>query len=407
MAKRARTESSRKRQGRENEEDLKREHESKKAAAKTRKSRRDEAKEDDLLVEREEDSADLMQLRVYALKLESDCQQMRAELTRREKRDSGKPRKVIAEPENQSDIDVELIRTYLNILGEEHDYEWFGYRTDTRQCLSSGALTPNMRWAKQSLDRQNTVIHALENRRPDLKMFKNSWAATFLLKQSHDNWINYQRKTGILTPPKSRSANSSSASSDDPPPSDSAVDDGQPDNNDVDDAALKASRRKAALHRSVLRKAAKLKAKAEMAAQLAGNSIDTAPPNGDSATEIKDLPDNVRDMLDREEIGVAADSSAPLKPVPRQKRTRSHEEQPDKQIPMPTRKKAATGLNNHTPKAGMRPIVPMKRRDRKTVGAGRGGPSRTGASQIITEDPEDDSLSDSSGESTGPDSDDD
>ncbi|EUC56565.1 hypothetical protein RSOL_186820, partial [Rhizoctonia solani AG-3 Rhs1AP] len=109
MAKRARTESSRKRQGRENEEDLKREHESKKAAAKTRKSRRDEAKEDDLLVEREEDSADLMQLRVYALELEFNYQQMYAELTRHEKQGSVKLRRMITEPENQSDIDVELI----------------------------------------------------------------------------------------------------------------------------------------------------------------------------------------------------------------------------------------------------------------------------------------------------------
>ncbi|CAE6370473.1 unnamed protein product [Rhizoctonia solani] len=116
-AKHARAGSSCKHQGRENEEDLKRERKSKKAAAKTRKSRRDETKEDHL-VEREEDSAVVMQLRVYALKLEPNCQQMRAALTRREKRDSVKPRKIIAEPENQSDTDVELIRMYLNILGE-------------------------------------------------------------------------------------------------------------------------------------------------------------------------------------------------------------------------------------------------------------------------------------------------
>ncbi|KAG8709715.1 hypothetical protein FRC11_005275, partial [Ceratobasidium sp. 423] len=126
--KRKRTESSHKREDRKNEEALKRNREDKKNDAKACKARREEAKEDDLLVEREGEAADVTKLRVLTLKLESDNERMRAQLKLREKQDQRKPTKTIPEPENLAIIDIELLRTHMDILDKEHDIKWLGIR---------------------------------------------------------------------------------------------------------------------------------------------------------------------------------------------------------------------------------------------------------------------------------------
>ncbi|KAG8683965.1 hypothetical protein FRC11_012821, partial [Ceratobasidium sp. 423] len=198
-AKRQCTESSRKIEARNNEQALKRECKDKKKGAKARKARLEEAQEDDLLVEREGESAEVTKLHVLTLKLESDNQRMRARLERREKRDQLQPAKMIPEPANLSIIDVELLRTHMNLLGEEHDVEWCGYRGDARDCLNAAGLDRNKRWTKQDINRQNLVIQALENRRPNLKMFEGHWGAIFLLKECHNNLLNYRRKHNSAT----------------------------------------------------------------------------------------------------------------------------------------------------------------------------------------------------------------
>jgi hypothetical protein len=66
-----------------------------------------------------------------SLRLESENQQMRAQLTRRQecdkcdKHDETKPaQKAIPLPENKTDITVELIRQHLGLAGGEHDLQW-------------------------------------------------------------------------------------------------------------------------------------------------------------------------------------------------------------------------------------------------------------------------------------------
>ncbi|CUA76246.1 hypothetical protein RSOLAG22IIIB_12150 [Rhizoctonia solani] len=322
-AKRKRTESSRKREGRENEEGLKRAREDKKNSAKTRKTRRKEAEEDDLLVEREGESTDVTQLRVLSLKLDSDNQRLRAELMRRDKLQQLVPVKRIPEPEQLSSVDVELIRMHLDLVGEEFDHEWFGYRSDARECLNAGGLDANKRFVKQNIDRINTITHALENRRPKLKAFDNHWASTFLLKECHNNLLNYRRKVN----PGSLPSNPSNPNDSGPPnnhpnnpgPQSSEHGGYQVDDED-DDPNRKSQARKAALLRAVARKAAKLQARADMEARLARLAAmdQDAGPHNDGETEPEDLPDHVHKIIEREEVGVPADSQAPLKPVPRE-----------------------------------------------------------------------------------------
>lgn len=56
---------------------------------------------------------------------------MKAKLTRRDERDDTPPVKVIPAPENKGDVDVDLLRRHLGLLGEEHDIEWSLIRVRT------------------------------------------------------------------------------------------------------------------------------------------------------------------------------------------------------------------------------------------------------------------------------------
>jgi hypothetical protein len=116
-SKRAPVDSARKREGRENEEAIKRKRAEKKTDTKARKDRRNEAAENSLAVEREGDSLELNMLRsksftcyhthnddvFYAeeiLRLETDNHQIRSKLAHRDEQDIAKPIKLIPPPEN-------------------------------------------------------------------------------------------------------------------------------------------------------------------------------------------------------------------------------------------------------------------------------------------------------------------
>jgi hypothetical protein len=95
-----------------------------------------------------------------------------------------------------------------------------------------------------------------ENRCPKLKAFDNHWGAIFILKECHNNLLNYRRKNA----PNSN-VNPDSA------PVDSDSDSDNLDNSlkadDQDDRVHKANARKAALQKAVACKAVKLQARAE------------------------------------------------------------------------------------------------------------------------------------------------
>ncbi|KAJ1310650.1 hypothetical protein OPQ81_009179 [Rhizoctonia solani] len=136
-SKRVRTESARKHQGCENEESIQHKATAKKASAKARKDRRDEAKEDNLLVERNGESDELSKLQALNLRLMSNNKCMHAQLTHCDEPDHPKPCQMIPEPAKLSEKDVEIICVYLWLVGEEHDFEWFGYWSDAHQLLTA------------------------------------------------------------------------------------------------------------------------------------------------------------------------------------------------------------------------------------------------------------------------------
>ncbi|KAG8711451.1 hypothetical protein FRC11_002759, partial [Ceratobasidium sp. 423] len=378
------TKSTHKCEGWESAEADKRDRDNKKIAAKARKTRCEEAKEDDLLVECEGKSSDVSQLRDKQAQL--------------------KPCKLIPEPEKLSLVDVELICTHLDCLGEEHDLEWFQIRGETHDCLKSGGLAWGVWWLKQDMDRCNTIVHTLENRVPKLKTFSNHWAAIFLLKECHNNMQNYKRDmNGSSAAPDSSSADhaptSTSSSHDD------SHADNSPTDNDLqadEDAshACKVAAHKASLQWAVEHKALKLCAQAEVDAEQEGTMTKRDMPANDGDTEMEDLSEEVRKTIEWEEIGVPAGSQTPLKPVLKAKCAHSDNQ------PLPAKKRVVSEPEVTTTTEGkQRPIILMRHGHGGKVTIGRGQSHNVGKSRSAADAPEDDQISSSSGQSGSSDDD--
>ncbi|KAG8750626.1 hypothetical protein FRC11_010217, partial [Ceratobasidium sp. 423] len=253
-----------------------------------------------------------------------------------------------------------------------------------------------LRWPKQDMDRRNTIVHALEKRVPKLKVFANHWAAVFLLKECHNNIINYQRdQDGTSNAPDSPSGghpSTSNASSHD----DLHADDSQTDEDTA--RAHKAAARKSALQRAVERKALKLRAwaeaEAEAADQAQGTTVKRDMPSNDGETEIENLTEEVRKTIEREEIGVPESSQAPLKAVPKHKRAHSD----DNKLPAKKKVVLETKKTPTTTEGKRRPIIYMRRGRGGKVMTGRAQSGNARSSRSATEDPEDDEVSNSSGQ---------
>ncbi|KAG8743312.1 hypothetical protein FRC11_013907, partial [Ceratobasidium sp. 423] len=398
------TESTRKCEGRESTKADKHDRENRKIATKAHKTRRKEAKEDDLLVEHEGESSDVSQLCVLAIRLESDNQRMRAQLMRQDKQAQLKPCKLIPEPEKLSLVDVKLIHTHLDCLGEEHDLEWFQIRGETRDCLKSGGLAWGVWWLKQDMDCCNTIVHVLENHVPKLKMFANHWAAIFLLKECHNNMHNYKRDVnGSSTMPDSSSADhaptSTSSSRDDSHADNSPTDNHSQADEDAS-RACKVAARKASLQRAVERKALKLRAWAEVDAEQEGTMTKCDTPANDGDTEMEDLLEEVRKTIEQEEIGVPAGSQTPLKPVPKAKCAHS-----DNQL-LPAKKRVVLEPEVTTTTQGKRrPIIFMRCGHGGKVTIGHGQSHNVGKSCSAADAPEDDQILSLSGQSGSSDDD--
>jgi hypothetical protein len=132
-----------------------------------------------------------------------------------------------------------------------------------------------------------------------LKQFANHWGTEFLLKECFNNSFNYQQKqTNQL--PTSTSANLNTTQH---PPNSTVRVNTNCDNSYLDgmqnDNARKAALRKAALQRAVARHAAKRKADTDE---------DEETPFNDGETEPEDISDDLRKVIEREEIGVPGKS---------------------------------------------------------------------------------------------------
>ncbi|KAG8729671.1 hypothetical protein FRC11_008248 [Ceratobasidium sp. 423] len=394
-SKHARTESTRKCQGRENEEDLKHECKAKKATSKACKDCRDEAKEDDLLVDQPafdtHTTIDIIYYSVYTLKLETDNKRMAAKLQDCSKKTQDKLSKIIPALPNASDADVELLHMHLNLLGKENDFEWLGYRTNTCQCIYSGHLARCKQWAKQKIKDQNMVIQVVENQWPKLKNFEDNWGAIFLLKQCQDNSVNYLLKQDMLDSPDATSTDGKSSHH-----NSLTTHDGESDNDDDTAAACKVALQKATLECTVLQKATKLKAKADLEAELAA---DNNNPTNDGETEPEELSEQVCKAVEHEEIGVTDDSDALPVAIPKKKRACTDGDGSTDRAYKHLAKKAAPTNKKQT--------TYMKKGGWKSVGSGAGNPPCASTSKSAATDPEDnDDISTLSGQ-TSSDTDDD
>jgi hypothetical protein len=147
--KRTRTDSTRKCEGRENVEAVKCEYAKKKAAAKARKELHNDTAVDDLLVKREGESPDFQRLRgkcfgshlllwhrccyflVLTLRLESENQHLKAKVKCCDKQDTIPLVKLIPEPANKYEVNIETLRGHIGLLGDAHDVQWSSLRVRT------------------------------------------------------------------------------------------------------------------------------------------------------------------------------------------------------------------------------------------------------------------------------------
>ncbi|KAG8728897.1 hypothetical protein FRC11_010020 [Ceratobasidium sp. 423] len=334
------TESSHKIEACNNEQALKCKCEDKKKGTKACKAHLEEAQEDNLLIKCEGKSAKVTKLH--------------AELECHEKQDQLQPAKMIPEPANLSIVNVKLLHTHMNLLGEEHDVEWCRYWGDACDCLNAAGLDQNKGWTKQDINQQNLVIQALENHHPNLKMFEGHWGAIFLLKECHNNLLNYQCKQNSATNTDSPSVHPNC-------PSDDSNDHPTANNKD-NNHDHKSAAQKAALHKS-----------------------EDAAKDNDGETKLEELSDEVRKAVEHKEVGIPADSLATLKPVPKPKHAHLDEEESPRKLMTSSSVKWC-------------PIVFKKHGCGGKATSGCQAHSDVGMSSCATVDPEDDGLSSLSGQ---------
>ncbi|KAG8704915.1 hypothetical protein FRC11_009471 [Ceratobasidium sp. 423] len=383
------TESTHKCKGQENAEADKHKHEGKKVTTKAHKTHCEEAKEDNLLIKCEGESSEVSEFRVLTLWLESDNQCMCVQLIHHDKQCQTKPSRSIPELDKLGLIDVELIHTHMSCLSEEHDSKWYNIQNETCNCLKLGGLVWGLWWLKQDMDCCNTIVHVLE------KCLQTT-GLVFLLKECHNNIINYQHdQDGTSNAPDSPSSGhtlTSNTSSHD----DLHADDSQTDEDTAH--AHKAAACKLALQWAVEPKAHKLwawaEAEAEAADQSQGTTVKHDMPSNDRETKIENLTEEVHKTIEHEEIEVPESSQAPLKAVLKHKHAHSDDNKllAKKKVMLETKKTPTTTEGKWSL------IIYMRHGHGGKVMTGHAQSGNAHSSCSATEDPEDDEVLNLSGQ---------
>ncbi|CAE7076288.1 unnamed protein product [Rhizoctonia solani] len=397
-SKRTHVPSTRKREADKNAEAEQRERAGKKASAKARKAQREEAADDDVLVGYDGESPRSQKLRARTMELESENQRLKGKLKRRNEHEQALPVKLIPEPSNKIDAKIDSLRADMDMAGEEHDVEWSLLRGAFRALLVAAGLNWDRTWSRQDLGKINLLILAAESKYPGFKRFENHWGSVLLLQECFGNIHAYKQKLARL----SRSDNNTDNNTDD---TDDKVNHNKNkpahpnkrhrlDTNDTqvsDDAETRSAKMvkaKVAARRSYERHAAKLCAEPQHLDSL-------VTPDNDGDTEPEVLPDSVRRIIEREEIGVPATPKLPARTVKKLKQPSTRDE--DHSSPSASTSKS-------------RAVIYMRRGRGGKVVIGRGPKAGRGSASVDQSDAlskvSNDEISDSSGQTTSDDEED-
>ncbi|KAH7338739.1 hypothetical protein B0J17DRAFT_658269 [Rhizoctonia solani] len=219
-------------------------------------------------------------------------------------------------------------------------------QSDLRDLTRAARLDWEKSWSKQDIDRQNTLIHAAEERRPQLKDFENHWATEFLLKDSFDNLLAYQRQQ------LKRSG-------------------GVDDDETPEERALRAKSHKAAAHCAAKRAIKRRKEECEEGKASIGSTMEDSPFN-DGETEPEDLTEQQRQRIEREEIGVAVlPPKVPAKMRSKIDRIQVPSSVVETRTPLTSTSKASTSKSGGVSASKPRPVISMPHG--RWIKAGRGG----------------------------------
>ncbi|KAJ7162022.1 hypothetical protein C8R46DRAFT_1037315 [Mycena filopes] len=167
----------------------------KKSKAARRRVLRERQNESNLVVEQEEDSEVVKELRAALARTRGERDAAEA-ASARPPPPSGPPSRSIARPSNMSKVTVTDIRDHLDLGGSENDQAWSSLRTSIRRFMNAGMLEMEQGWKAQDTRRLIKVYDAIEEAHPDLERFRGQWATAFLVHESFTGQKTYKNCKG-------------------------------------------------------------------------------------------------------------------------------------------------------------------------------------------------------------------
>ncbi|KAJ7888057.1 hypothetical protein B0H14DRAFT_3717897 [Mycena olivaceomarginata] len=99
-------------------------------------------------------------------------------------RPQGPASRSVARPSNMSKVQMDDIRTELDLSGAQNDQKWVDLRGNVRRYMDAGLLDLSIGWKEQDNRRLAKVYDAIEAAHLELERFRGQWATAHLVHET-------------------------------------------------------------------------------------------------------------------------------------------------------------------------------------------------------------------------------